>query len=668
MSQLTPTHSPRLPIHRPPSVRILRRSPSNIATNGSTNHEADSRQTIIKSNSFKPKINHSTNNTPILNPSSSPLLEHSGRITPPPGSRTITSSPTQLTRSPTGSLISRAIFGRSPKRSHPPNRTRASTVNTRSTGYLHSNPASPSRKDSTLKRNLKLSLASSTRAFSPSGSSRIRSRTMDGGDELDSTMSQVDENEITPADGSQYHSTTHENISEPVTFSTVSRMNPSLSHSIPGKPREITEEVAEEEETDGEVESVAGDNEEIDLLEVVDPAVHTASTLSHIQNSIFLPSLLNPFNSPVIEITHDQYLGSSNLSRRPSVGGTKSPKLEQPNEKRSKIRRESILLKPSPTIEEEFGKTPSLVRQPKVAAEEEEEENPIDQHILEIVEQNKRQRSWIALKRMVSGAWAFLKTPLGIVFGIYGFLVVFWGAALVLILLKWIKIEPIQQYRIWIEICSQILNGLFTITGIGLLPSRLIDWWNISIIIHYARIIWQRKGKDNLSDPNDILPIDQDLSEAEKAVNPRSSTSKAHRKSKEIRCEKLDDERRVLGVKESRRLEMAQTKLCKSQTWYRPHSSATHYAFPIWGACGILVCNLGNSFFQAALCGVMWGLRYSKRPAWTTATFMALSFSCGITSAILIWQIGKRTQKSEEVRKKVEEFLKAKKEKVVEEV
>lgn len=38
-------------------------------------------------------------------------------------------------------------------------------------------------------------------------------------------------------------------------------------------------------------------------------------------------------------------------------------------------------------------------------------------------------------------------------------------------------------------------------------------------------------------------------------------------------------------------------------------------AFPIWGAVAILHCNLGNSFFQAALCGVMWGLRYTERPA-----------------------------------------------------
>jgi hypothetical protein len=37
------------------------------------------------------------------------------------------------------------------------------------------------------------------------------------------------------------------------------------------------------------------------------------------------------------------------------------------------------------------------------------------------------------------------------------------GAALVLILLGWLKITPQKNYRIWVEICSQVLNGLFTI-------------------------------------------------------------------------------------------------------------------------------------------------------------------------------------------------------------
>lgn len=51
--------------------------------------------------------------------------------------------------------------------------------------------------------------------------------------------------------------------------------------------------------------------------------------------------------------------------------------------------------------------------------------------------------------------WVFLKTPLGIVVGLYGFLVVVWGAALVIILAGWTPMTRNTQ-DIWVEICSQV--------------------------------------------------------------------------------------------------------------------------------------------------------------------------------------------------------------------
>lgn len=58
---------------------------------------------------------------------------------------------------------------------------------------------------------------------------------------------------------------------------------------------------------------------------------------------------------------------------------------------------------------------------------------------------------------------------------IYGFLVAFWGAAIVLFLLGWINAGSKEQNDIWVEISSQIENGLFTITGVGLIPWRVMD-------------------------------------------------------------------------------------------------------------------------------------------------------------------------------------------------
>ena len=94
---------------------------------------------------------------------------------------------------------------------------------------------------------------------------------------------------------------------------------------------------------------------------------------------------------------------------------------------------------------------------------------------------------------------------------------------------------------------------------------------------------------------------------------------------------------------------------------------------------------IGNSAWQAFLCGFMWGMnRYNRcilplarlhhvrdgaglltasrlwvaRPAWTTALGIVGSFGCGIAGAILIWQVGERSKKKAEVTRKVWEMLK----------
>ncbi|PLW13611.1 hypothetical protein PCANC_16318 [Puccinia coronata f. sp. avenae] len=377
-----------------------------------------------------------------------------------------------------------------------------------------------------------------------------------------------------------------------------------------------------------------GQSDQLDLLQVLDPAVNAASTLTHIRNSLFVPPMVNHYGTPTIEISEQQ---------------------------------------------------PHLFHSHHT-------DPPTSKHRLQV------------LKRLAEGVRAFIITPIGIIITIYGILVVFWGAALVLILLGWLKITPHEKYRLWVEICSQVLNGLFTIPGLGLFPSRIIDSFNIAIILHYARVIWKRQGRKNLEDPNDLIPPKQTSPKEitskqieKKAIPEEGVTEEAEEEDEDEERETSnlnnnqhdapqepekteqgqphqtvqedqdresglvdvwkDDQEIVLNEKEIERLRTAQESLCHSQTWYRPHSSATHYAFPIRWAVVILILNLGNSLFQAALCAVMWGLRYSTRPAWTTATFMALSFSCGITSGLLIWRIGLRTLKTQKVAREVSNAL-----------
>lgn len=145
---------------------------------------------------------------------------------------------------------------------------------------------------------------------------------------------------------------------------------------------------------------------------------------------------------------------------------------------------------------------------------------------------------------------------MGVFFGIYGFLVVFAGAALVLVLIGAI---PMSYYNktLVVEIFSQILTGsspslllfsflssllsltdrntpaLFTITSLFPLPWRLNDAFQIFLIYSYARRTYERRAKlglPELSDRND-LPEPQDAEYwigpgGEKLTGPRIVPSK----------------------------------------------------------------------------------------------------------------------------------------------
>ena len=75
---------------------------------------------------------------------------------------------------------------------------------------------------------------------------------------------------------------------------------------------------------------------------------------------------------------------------------------------------------------------------------------------------------------------------------------VFWGSALVLFLAKWINLHNQSLQDFWIELCEQIENGvfccdntikphsdfigLFCLTGIGLIPWRIVDTYRPSTL------------------------------------------------------------------------------------------------------------------------------------------------------------------------------------------
>lgn len=270
---------------------------------------------------------------------------------------------------------------------------------------------------------------------------------------------------------------------------------------------------------------------------------------------------------------------------------------------------------------------PTLPRRTaKDGAEDTEQfEDSLDRHVDDVLKRPSKAR------RTFMGVWSFLKTPMGIITGIYGFLVVFWGAAIVIFLVKIINFHNANTQGFWVEVSSQVETGLFTLTSIGLIPSRVLDTYRIWKIWMYKQKTIKLRAKAGLPQLFDV----DDL------PDPVYDPNYVH----------------VLTEEEQKDLHRQQRKFQYSQTWYRAHGTETHRAFPINMALWICFLNDGNSFFQIFLCGTMWGLNRFQRPAWSTAILIPASFLCGIAAAVVIWKGGDRTKRVEEVRERLRAAL-----------
>jgi hypothetical protein len=248
-------------------------------------------------------------------------------------------------------------------------------------------------------------------------------------------------------------------------------------------------------------------------------------------------------------------------------------------------------------------------------------DDALDRHVEDVLARPSK------LKRTLRGVWSFLKTPMGIVAGIYGFCVVFWGAAIVFFLAKFINFHNANTQGFWVEVSSQVVNGLFTVTGIGLIPARVMDTYRIYKIWRYKRRTAKLRAKENLPQ----------LYDTDDLPDPAYDPNYVH----------------VLSDKEQLDLHKKQEKFRQSQTWYRPHGTETHRAFPINTALLICLFTDGNSIFQIILCGTMWGLNRFQRPAWSTGTLIPASFLCGIIAIIFIWRGNQKTKRTKEVEQRL---------------
>ncbi|KAH7914214.1 hypothetical protein BJ138DRAFT_1000597 [Hygrophoropsis aurantiaca] len=331
------------------------------------------------------------------------------------------------------------------------------------------------------------------------------------------------------------------------------------------------EDVPAETETVPQIEELHHHDDIVEHLDVIDPQVSTVANLANAANAILIPPLHFYSRKPTVIL--------SSPTRRQRIHDTEKGTNTNTNL--------------------------------------DDMDDALDRHVEDVLTRRAK------LKRTMQGVWSFLKTPMGIITGIYGFLVVFWGTALVLFLVKWIDFHNDNTQGFWIEVASQIECGLFTATGIGLIPPRALDTYRIYKIWWYkrqTRILREKAGLPQLFDIDDL-------------PDPVYDPYYVH----------------VLSEIEQRDLHHQQERFRKSQTWYRPHGTETHRAFPINMALWICLFIDGNSIFQIILSSCMWSMNRFERPPWTTGTLIPASFLCGIISAVLIWRGGQKTRRLKEV-------------------
>lgn len=148
-----------------------------------------------------------------------------------------------------------------------------------------------------------------------------------------------------------------------------------------------------------------------------------------------------------------------------------------------------------------------------------------------------------------------------------------------------------------------------------------------------------------MRDHND-LPTEAVLPDVEAAIETASIPSLAP-----------DEEFSVLNPKQQARLTYHQTKYAKSHTFYRPHETETHFAFPLKLLVAITVLLDLHSCLQISLGSVTYGIKYQDRPFALTTVILCCSITANATAGLLIWIGDRRTRKKDVIERMARQEL-----------
>ncbi|KAF7561191.1 hypothetical protein G7046_g2956 [Stylonectria norvegica] len=399
----------------------------------------------------------------------------------------------------------------------------------------------------------------------------------------------------------------------------------------------------------------------VDWLDIIDPEVQTLSTLTNVQNSLFIPDLGTWVNR------RPTYVLSQNNAEQQWARGAvteerrqEAAQLEPPG---------SDLLQPPPmertsTItsrltESHYAALPHGASLEGWSAEEKRE---LDDHVRHMLH-SRRSR----FKRRLRGFGQYVRRPLGFFVTLYATLITLFGLAWVLFLIGWIYVGEKQVYAI--HVIDSVLVALFAIMGDGLAPFRAVDTYHMIFVARYSRIIENaKKGKrprSRLQKRNipDEVRASMEFQNADpyplhphhSALPPCDNLNTINENGVQDQFPDLEDGKSILSGLDYNPLTYAQQKslahhkkkLAKSHSFYKPRETFTHHAFPLSYLIAIVILLDCHSLLQISLGSCTWGIDYHTRPFALTTVILCVSITCNITAGLVITRGDRKTRKKD---------------------
>ncbi|KAL4807747.1 hypothetical protein BDV18DRAFT_135956 [Aspergillus unguis] len=361
----------------------------------------------------------------------------------------------------------------------------------------------------------------------------------------------------------------------------------------------------------------------VDVLDVIDPQVSALTTLTNVQNSLFVPNL-----GPLVNRNQTYTLSPPTELQREETTSTEEDEEQKEVEPRPPFERQITSI--SSVLEESeprFAILPDGINLEGWSYQDVEELNDHVRHMLH----SRRSR----FKRSMKGFGKYVSKPLGFLITLYATLITLFGLAWVLFLIGWINVGGRQSYII--NVIDNVLVALFAIMGDGLAPFRAVDTYHMIFIAHYTFKTWKIREKrrlPDLKDKNDLPIRGEAEADADLEIGELSKED--------------EHEYSVLNRVEQLKLQHHQTKFAKSHTFYKPHETITHHAFPQRILIAIVVILDCHSLLQIALGATTWGISYHVRPFALTTVILCCSIACNITGGVLI-MIGDRMTRKKDV-------------------